>query len=77
MRWLHDPKPISKKPDGLGFPHLAGRYRPGGPAFSSLSYWRYRDMERFLIRGWYFVLPGVRRELEVVPRGKSRRALAP
>ena len=39
--------PISNQPVGLGFPHLAGRYRPGGSAFSSPDSWSYRDMERF------------------------------
>ena len=34
-RWLHEPQPISDRPVGLGFPHPAGRYRPGGYAFSS------------------------------------------
>ena len=29
-RWLHGPQPISNHPVGLGFPHIAGRYRPRG-----------------------------------------------
>ena len=32
-RWLHEPQPISNQPVALGFPHLAGRYRPEGSAF--------------------------------------------
>ena len=27
---LYDPQPISDRPVGLGFPHRAGRFRPGG-----------------------------------------------
>ena len=34
-RWLQEPQPISNHPVGLGFPHPAGRYRPGRPAFTS------------------------------------------
>ena len=33
--WLHEPQPISNQPVELGFPHLAGRHRPVGSAFSS------------------------------------------
>ena len=50
-RWLHEPQPISNHPVGLGFPHLAGRYWPGGFAVSSPGCWIHRDMEGFLIRG--------------------------
>ena len=32
-RWFHEPQPISNQPVGLGFPHRAGRYRPGVPPF--------------------------------------------
>ena len=28
-RWLYEPQPISNHPVGLGFPHRAGRFRPG------------------------------------------------
>ena len=39
-RWLHEPQPISNQPVELGFPHLAGRYRPGRFSLSSPGYWR-------------------------------------
>ena len=57
-RWLHEPQPISNHPVGLGFPHPAGRYRPGGFAFSSPYGWSCRDMDGFLIRGWELIVPG-------------------
>ena len=41
----------------LGFPHLAGRYRPGVSAFSSPGCFC-RDIEGFLTRGWELILPG-------------------
>ena len=59
-RWLHEPQPISNQPVGLGFLHLAGRYRPGGPPFTSPICWSCRCMEIFLIRGWDPILPGWR-----------------
>ena len=31
---MYDPQPISDRPVGLGFPHRAGRFRPGGSPFS-------------------------------------------
>ena len=49
--WLHAPQPISNQPVWLGFPHFAGRHRPGGSVFSSPGCWSCRDMERYLIRG--------------------------
>ena len=59
-RWLHEPQPISNHPVGLRFPHPAGRYRPGGSAFSSPGCWSCRYMEGFILRGWELILPGVR-----------------
>ena len=47
--WLHEPQPISNHPVGLGFPHRAGRYRPGGSPFSSRGCWSRMDTERFEI----------------------------
>ena len=44
-RWLHELHPISNQPVGLAFPRPAGRYRPGGSAFSSTGCWSYKDME--------------------------------
>ena len=51
-RWLHEPQPISNHSVGFGFPHPAGRYRPGRSAFTSPGCWSCRDMEGFLTRGW-------------------------
>ena len=45
---------------GVGFPHPAGRYRPGGCTFSSPGCRICTGMERFLIRGREFILRGVR-----------------
>ena len=59
-RWLHKPQPISDHPVGLEFPHPAGRYRPGGSAFSSPACWSCRFMEGFIMRGWEIIPPGVR-----------------
>ena len=59
-RWLHEPQSISNHPVGLGFPHPAGRYRPGGSAFTSPASWICRDIDGFLTRGWELILPGVR-----------------
>ena len=46
-RWLHEPQLINDRPVGLGFPHPAGRYRPGGSVYSSRCSWSGRDMEGF------------------------------
>ena len=48
----------------LGFPHSAGRNRPGGPPFSSPVCWNCRCTEIFMIRGWDLVLPRCRRLYE-------------
>ena len=52
-RWLDEPQSISNQPVGLGVPHRAGRYQPGGPPFSSPAC---RCMQGFLIQGWYLIL---------------------
>ena len=57
---LHEPQPISNKTAGLGFPHRARRYRPGGPPFSSPVCWSCRCMEENPIRGWEHIPPGWR-----------------
>ena len=57
-RWLHEPQPISHHPVGVGFPHLAGRYRPGGSAFLSPGCLSCSDMEGFLVRGRNLILAG-------------------
>ena len=75
--WLHEPQPISFQPVGLGFPHRAERYRPGGSAFSSPICWSCRDMEMFVIRGWDLSFPRMRWDLNIGQRANSRHALAP
>ena len=55
---LDEPQPINNHPVGLGFPHLAGRYRPGAFAFASLRCWSRKDMQGFLVRVWEIILPG-------------------
>ena len=58
-RWLHEPQPISNQPVWLGFPHLAGKYRPGDPRFRpKVDEVSCRDMEGYLIQGQDPVLPG-------------------
>ena len=57
---MYDPQPISDRPLGLGFPHRAGRCRPGGSPFSSPGCRSCRRMERILIREWDSVVPGWR-----------------
>ena len=71
-RW-HAPQPISNHPVGLGFPHLAGRCRPEGSAFSSPDCWRCRDMEGFLNQGWERILPGCD-GTSALARGATRAA---
>ena len=48
VRWLST---ISDRPVGLGFPHRAGRFRPGESPFSSPGCRSCRCVEGFLIRG--------------------------
>ena len=50
-RWLQKPQPISNRPVELGFPHPAGRYRPGGSTFTTPGCWSCRDMDGCLTRG--------------------------
>ena len=61
--WFHEPQPISNHPAitqwGWGF-HSAGRYQPGGSAFTFPGSWSCRDSGGFLNRGWEIILPGVR-----------------
>ena len=49
--WLHEPQPISNQPVWLGFPYLAGRYRPGGSPFPSPGCWSCGHVEGVIIRG--------------------------
>ena len=44
----------------LGFPHRAGRYRPGRSPFLSPVCWICRCIEGFMTRGWEITLPGWR-----------------
>ena len=75
-RWLQQPQPISNQPVGLGFPHRAERYRPGGSALLSPGCWSCSDIEGFLIRGWNLSSPGAAepwccREGQLSPRAGS------
>ena len=58
----------------LGFSHRTGRYQPGGCPFSSPGCWSCRESSD---PGMKPYPPRVRRDLDVVPRGNSRRALSP
>ena len=57
-RWIREPQSMSNKPVGLGFPHRAGRCRPGGSPLSSPACGICRFMEGIMIRGWDPILPG-------------------
>ena len=57
-RWLHGHQPISNRQVVLGFPHPAGRNRPGGSAFFSPVCWTCTDTERFLISEYEIISPG-------------------
>ena len=46
-----EPQPVSNRPAGFGFPHPAGRFRPGGSPFLFPGCRSCTDMEEFLIRG--------------------------
>ena len=61
-------------PVRLGFPHPAGRYRPGRYVYLSPACSICRDMEGLLTRTYP---PRVWRDLGVGPRGNVRRALPP
>ena len=56
---LHEPQPTMVYPE-LGFPHRAGRCRPGGKRLSYPIRWGCRCMEGFLFRGWSLTLSGWR-----------------
>ena len=45
-------QPTKNQPVGLRFPHLAGRYRPGGTPFLSSGCWSCRCTEGFIIGAW-------------------------
>ena len=72
-RWLRGPQPIIHHPVALGFPHPAGRYGPGGSAFSFPGFCRYEDMERLLIWRWKLILPRCR-ETSALARGATLAA---
>ena len=57
---MYDPRPISDRPVGLGFPHRAGRFRPRGSQFSSPGCRSCKGVEGFMIRGWNPIVPGWR-----------------
>ena len=56
-RRLHEPQPTMVYPQ-LGYPHRAGRYRPGGKPLSFPMNWSRRHKEGVLFRGWDRILPG-------------------
>ena len=76
-RWLNEPQPISNQPMGLGFPHRAGQYRPGGSPFFVPGLSELLRYGRISHPGMGPYPPRVRRDLDVGPRGNSRRSLAP
>ena len=61
---------------GLGFPHHAGRYRPGRTRSSSPGCRSYRHMEGCLNRTWGPIVPRFGRIGGFAPRGNPRRAPA-
>ena len=72
----HKPRPISNQRMAVGFPYLAGRYRPCGSRFSSQSCWSFRCLKEFPIGGWRRFPRRVRRDLGIGPRSNSIRPLA-
>ena len=74
-RWLHELRPISDQPVGLGLPYRAGRYRPGGPPFSPPVRRSCGGTEGFMIRRWDPILHGWRWRYEPrfrIPRRAGR-----
>ena len=58
-RWLYEPQPLSTQGMTAGFPHRAGRYRPGGnnvfvPGLLELCMYK----KKIMTRGWKLILPG-------------------
>ena len=76
---LYTSQSNSDRPLGLGFPHRAGRCRPGRTRFSSPGCQSCRDMEACLNRGWVPILPGCDGTERGLPRGSTpaARALPP
>ena len=73
-RWFHEPQPISNQPVGLGFPHRAGGLDPGDLRF---RLWAVGVVGVISSPEMGTYLSRERRDLDVVPRGNSRRVLAP
>ena len=73
---LHEPQPNSNHPFGLGFPHLTGRPRSGDMRFHPRVVGDV-DVRNMFYPGMRPYPPRVWRDLDVVPRGNSSRALAP
>ena len=76
--FILEPQPISNLSVGLGFPHSAGLFRPGGSPFSSPDCQGFRYVVGFMNRGWGSMLPGCG-EMVGFPRGATpaARALIP
>ena len=68
--WLHESQPTVNQPAGLGFPHLAERYRPGKCRFSSPGCWACRYTAGFVIRGWDLILSGCGGRPITCPEGR-------
>ena len=76
LRSLYAPQPISDRPVGLGFPHRAGRCRPGRTRFSSTGCLSCRDMEGFWEPGVGPNPSRVRWDWGELPRGATLAAHA-
>ena len=72
---LDEPQPIIDQPVGLGFPHRARRYVPGGSLYSSLVRRSVRAMEGLSTRGWGYFLPGWRWLHEIQPISDQPKGL--
>ena len=60
-RWRYSRAPVNQRSAvGLGLPHSAGRFQPGGSPFSSPGCRSCRCTEGFLFRGWDPVVLGWR-----------------
>ena len=75
--WLHEPQLISNQPMWLGFHTVRDGIDPRGPRFVP----RLLELVVEIWKDFYPEMrpcpPRMRRDLDIVPRGNSRRALAP
>ena len=75
VRWPHEPQSISIQPVELGLPHRAERYQ--GISVFVPRLFELRKYEGISYPGMGPCPPRVRRDLDVGPRGNSRRVLGP